>query len=293
MKKAIITGSNGYIGKKLTGFLLNQGIEVVGLDLFECESFKKCPNYSFMPFTAIENIDIDSVDVLYHLAWSGVSTDDKNDPNKQFMNIGLTYKVLEFAKKNNIKKVIIPGSMSEFSKYKEPVTGHEEDTPSDLYAATKVAIRKIAYQYVNKNDLDLNWLLITSVYSEERNDANLITSCIKSLKRHEAFKCTKLEQKWDYIHINDLIKALYLIGEKGEKSEIYPIGSGEVHELSYYIELIADKIGAKDLLKIGSLPYKGRYIDNSIPDVTKIKALGFHSTETFESYIDSEVGKNV
>lgn len=293
MKKAIITGSNGYIGKKLTNFLLDKGIEVIGFDLFECESFKNRPNYSFTPFASIENmIDVDSVDVLYHLAWSGVSSDEKNDPNKQFVNIGMTYKVLEFAKKNNVKKIIIPGSMSEFSKYSEPVTGHEEDAPSDLYAATKVAIRKIAYQYAEKNDLDLNWLLITSVYSEERNDGNLITSCIKALKRHETFECTKLEQKWDYIHISDLIKALYLVGEKGEKSVIYPIGSGEAHELSHYIKLIANKIGGSDLIKIGRLPYKEKYIDNSIPDVTKIKALGFNSAKTFESHIDAEVWKN-
>lgn len=78
-------------------------------------------------------------------------------------------------------------------------------------------IRKIAYQFCLKNNIDLNWLLITSVYSEERKDANLITTCIQSLKEGRTFECTKLEQQWDYLHIDDLIQAMYLVGRKRGK----------------------------------------------------------------------------
>lgn len=289
MKTVIITGCNGFIGKKLTKYLLDKNITVIGMDI--TESNNNCDRFIFQKFDF--NLDLVSilskhdVDVLYHLAWCGVSTIDKNNPDKQFVNINLTYKVLELANSLGVKKIVIPGSMSEFSRCTEPVTGEEPDSPSDLYAATKVAIRKIAYQYCEKNNLDLNWMLITSVYGMERNDANLITYVINNLKDNKEVKTTKLEQKWDYIHIDDLMLAFYLIGDKGETNTIYPVGSGEVMMLKEYVMIIARLIGKENLLGIGELQYKNKYIDNSIPDLHALSAIGYVSKGSFKDNITS------
>ncbi len=288
METVIITGCNGFIGKKLTKHLLDKGIFVYGLDIFSTQAFENYSNFKFIPFDLSKDftqIIERNVDVLYHLAWCGVSTVDKNDPDKQFKNIGITYKVLELAKAIHANKVVIPGSMSEFSRCTKPVTGYEQDTPADLYAATKVAIRKISYQYCEKNGLDLNWLLITSVFSIDRVDANLITYTINNLLDNKAVETTKLEQLWDYISIEDLVRAMFIIGENGSKGLIYPIGSGEVHQLSYYIDLIATYMNKKNLLRIGAVPYKNKYIDNSVPDITALEHIGYIVQDNFKDYI--------
>lgn len=293
MKKVIITGCFGFIGKKLVKYLLEKGIAVYGMDIRSADFFSDNQNFHFVKLDFDDNLagyfENEHIDVLYHLAWNGVSTLVKNDPDKQFSNIPLVYKILELGKQIGVSKIVIPGSMSEFSRSSSPVTGYENDSPADLYAATKVAIRKIAYQFCLKNNIDLNWLLITSVYSEERKDANLITTCIQSLKEGRTFECTKLEQQWDYLHIDDLIQAMYLVGSKGERCLIYPVGSGEVHPLSYYVEMIGKKLHKEELLRVGSLPYKNNYIDNSIPDITRLKQLGFVNTRTFAAYIDEMI----
>lgn len=282
--KVIVTGCYGFIGKQLTYYLLCNGDTVIGLDIKENHCFDSYGNFSFM---AIDNILFNdlhklNVDVMYHLAWSGVSTIDKNDYKKQFANITLTYEILELAKSIGVKKVVIPGSTSEFSKCMSPITGHEKDSPSDLYAATKVAVRKIAFQFCEKNNIDLNWLLITSIYSEKRLDSNLITTAINSFLQHKEFCCTKLEQKWDYLYVDDLIDALYLIGKRGKKNTIYPIGSGRTENLSYYIKYIAKIMNSSSLLKIGCIPYKNSFIDNSIVDIEELKLLGFNCKKSFE-----------
>lgn len=278
MKTVLITGCNGFIGKKLTLFLLRQGIKVIGLDIIEtddihdgCFTFYKYDLNNYL-YSQLKQYNVDT---FYHLAWCGVSSVDKNNPDKQFVNIGLTYHTLELAKEIGVKKVVIPGSMSEFSKYSTPVTGYEPDAPADLYAATKVAVRKIAYQFCEKNNLDLNWLLITSVYGMDRKDSNLITYTIENLKKNIIVETTMLEQKWDYIHIDDLIQAMYLIGKKGGQNLIYPIGSGEVHPLAYYVKSIGEFLDKENLIKIGIVPYKNHFIDNSIPNISALKKLGF------------------
>lgn len=290
MKTVLITGCNGFIGRKLTDYLLKKGIRVIGLDISEqCINNSELFTFMTLVFSSslIESLKRFEIDVLYHLAWSGVSSTDKNNPDKQFLNIGLTYKVLELANALRVKKIIIPGSMSEFSKCSTPVSGYEEDSPSDLYAATKVAIRKIAYQYCEKNNLDLNWLLLTSVYGTDRKDSNLITTCIDSLKAGVPFECTKLEQIWDYIHIQDVLYAFFLIGEQGEKNAIYPVGSGESHPLNYYVNYIAKKMNKELLLKVGYIDYKTSFIDNSVPNIERLSKLGFVHKMSFESFLDS------
>ena len=288
MRTVLVTGCFGYIGKKLVSLLLNNKIKVIGSDI-KYENLFCSDNFIFAKFDSndeyIEELKKYNIDTVYHLAWVGVSSIDKNDYTKQFLNITITYFVLELSRKLKIKKIIIPGSISEFSKCNCPVTGNENDSPSDLYAATKVAIRKISYQFCEKNNIDLNWLLITSVYGNGRNDANLLTYTINNFIDNKKVLTTSLKQKWDYIYIDDLINAMFLIGEKGKQFLIYPIGSGIVHELSYYINFIADFMQKQSLLHIGAVPYKNNFIDNSIVDITELKKLGYSISNSFEENI--------
>ena len=288
--KYLVTGCYGFIGRKLTEYLLNNNDTVIGLDIFEPSNKISSNNFIFKSFNFDDDQIYSNIDVMYHMSWVGVSTTDKNDYKKQFLNISLTYEALEFAKRNKIKKIVIPGSMSEFSGYNTNVCGRESDMPSDLYAATKVAVRKIAFQYSRKNDIDVNWLLITSIYGPGRKDNNLITSTIKKIINDEKIGTTKLEQKWDYLYIDDLIEAMYLIGKKGKKNKIYPVGSGKVMRLREYVEIIFKIMSYTDYSGIGSIPYKNDFIDNSMPNISELESdTGFKAKVTFDMGIKNVI----
>ena len=283
----LVTGCFGFIGKRMCDFLIANNHKVFGMDIKNTGSIQS-KNFVFIGFDfsiAREQLKQNRIDVVFHFAWCGVSTSDKNDPSKQFKNISLTYEILELVKEIGAKRIVIPGSVSEFSKCNKAVTGLEKDSPSDLYAATKVSIRKIVSQFCKTNGLDYNWALITSVYGGERNDNNLLTYTINNLLNNKEVLTTKLEQLWDYLYIDDLIPGLYLIGTKGKKNTIYPIGSGRIEQLNYYVNYIANYLEKKELLRIGALEYKNKYIDNSIVDITRIRKLGFKCQKPFETNI--------
>lgn len=293
--KYIITGCYGFIGRHLAKFLLENGDKVLGIDIYESDCFASEKNFSFKKMDFNNQLfsceDINKYDVLFHLAWSGVSTSDKNDYKKQFKNFEITYKILEITKELNIKKLIIPGSVSEYSKSKKPITGCEKYSPSDLYAATKIGIHSICEFFCEKNNISLNWLLITSIYAEDRRDNNLINSAIQSFKNKKIFECTKLEQEWDYIYIDDLVRALFLISKKGEKNKVYPIGSGRTEKLRYYIETISNIMNSQEYLMIGAVEYKNKHIDNSVVDISSLLELGFYCSHSFEYNIRKVISK--
>lgn len=298
MKKVIVIGANGFLGSNLAIKLASKHIKVIafvakGMDY---SYLKDNPNISCIEFelASISKLDnlsiIANTDTIYHMAWSGVSTTYKNEAEIQAINILYGLSVIEFAHRNNIKRVIIPGSASEYACGNEPINGYNKPAPSDLYSASKVATRYLCQTYAKQHDIEFIWTAITSIYGPGRNDNNLITYAIKALLNGEKPSFTGLEQEWDYLYIDDLIDALIAVGEKGVNGKIYPIGSGEHKKMIEYVTSIKDNIDPTLSLGIGEIPYKNSTIDNQILDISELKKdTGFSPKYNFNEGIKKTI----
>lgn len=294
MKKAIVIGANGFLGRNLTKRLALSKIEVLAMvdSRFDYSFLKnkpriKCLEFEFSQLFSLNNHPtLEGAEIIYCMAWSGVSTTLKNEVEVQTVNILYSLSVMQFAKNNNINKVIMPGSASEYSLGEDAIDGKNNPAPSDMYAASKVATRILCQTYAKQHKIDFIWMIITSVYGPGRNDSNLITYTVKSLLSGECPEFTKLEQLWDYIYIDDLISAFIAVGEKGIGGKSYPVGSGIYCKLSMYITIIHDLINSALPLNIGCLPYKNEKIDNQIMDISELtKDTGFKPCFSFEEGI--------
>ncbi len=278
MKKVIITGANGFIGSHLVSKLSDIGVEVIALvdPRYDYSHLSSRNGVTTIEFT-LQSIDLlknnnllYNSDVIFHLAWSGVNATFRNDESEQLQNIHYGLNVIKLAKHLNVSKVLIPGSAAEVSCGDGVITGNEQPAPSDIYSATKVATRYLCQVYALQNNVVLIWPLITSIYGPGRDDNNLISYAIKSLLVEEKPSFTKLEQKWDYLYIDDLIEALIALGALGTGG-VYPLGSGESRQLKDYVNVIRDIINPSLELGIGDLPYKNpNKIDNQIMDISRL-----------------------
>lgn len=295
MNKVVVVGANGFIGSHLSLHLAAQGYQVIALvqkgfpyDFLQNKDNITCLDFSFDDLNLLNgNPNLKGATMLYHLAWAGVSTTFKNEAITQAQNILYGIKVLEFADTNGIRRVIVPGSASEYACGKGIIDGHNIPAPSDLYSAAKVATRYVCQTYARQHNIQFLWATITSIYGPGRNDNNLITYAIKTLLQGEKPSFTGLEQQWDYLYIDDLMSALQAIGEKGIDGKIYPVGSGEHKQMAEYVKILRDKIDPSLPLGIGNLPYKNKTIDNQVLDITALKAdTGFAPRYTFEQGIE-------
>ena len=91
---------------------------------------------------------------------------------------------------------------------------------------------------------------------------------------------------WDYIYIDDVIHALYLVGLKGIGIKTYVAGYGQARSLHVYIQMIRDAIDPNAKLGIGALPYKTSRVDNAIVDISELQRdTGYAPQVDFETGI--------
>ena len=112
MKKVVVTGGTGFIGSWLVRELLQHQIEVIVLVRnVNTGKFSEVKNKNKLRLVQYDTEDMDAlehesgmIDAFYHLAWDGVSTEEKNDAGLQLENIHLSIKMLEFARQEALRR---------------------------------------------------------------------------------------------------------------------------------------------------------------------------------------------
>ncbi|HEX3029607.1 MAG TPA: NAD(P)-dependent oxidoreductase [Clostridia bacterium] len=293
MKSVFITGAGGFIGRKLAEYLLDCGLDVTVLALpSEVKSFENNERIEVIegdlgnPCEILAKLKNRSFDTMYHLAWVGVSTTFKNDISVQSKNINFAFNAMELARNFGCGRVICTGSVSEYAYAGSAVNGLQPPSPGDMYAATKAAVHTYCELLARQYEIGFNWILIPSIYGPGREDNNLITYTINTLLDGKKPSFTKLEQIWDYVYIDDVIKTLYLVGENGIGIKTYVTGYGQSRQLNSYVKIIRDAINPSAELGIGDLPYKTSRVDNAVVDISELqKDTGYMPEVDFETGI--------
>ncbi|MFH1311547.1 MAG: NAD(P)-dependent oxidoreductase [Nanoarchaeota archaeon] len=141
MKKVLITGAKGNIGKAL----------VNGLKGYEL-TFANLPKTDVRDYKSLEKI-ANKQDVLIHLAWNAETENFQtktSDPN----NILMAKNAYEVALKTGIKRVIIASSIhtDDFENYygKSSLSPNRKPNPRTPYGKSKVKIEEMGKKYAKK-----------------------------------------------------------------------------------------------------------------------------------------------
>ena len=210
-------------------------------------------------------------DVVLHLVWAGVAADARDDLSIQRINEDLSLAVVRFASEIRASRFVLPGSTMEYSLGEKVISGIDDvPTPQNAYGAVKVATRFLCEALARKLGLDFNYVILSSVYGPDRRDGNVIYYVIRALLKGESPKLTKMEQFWDFIHIDDLVRAIAAVCEKGVSGRTYPIGYGGRVRLAEYIREIHRLIDPSIELGIGARPYDYGRKPHSCVDTTAL-----------------------
>lgn len=299
MKKALVTGADGFIGRHLVKALLQKNIEVFAIIYPGQDIYKKIDETNLhikyidlnLILNYIEEFPND-IDILYHFAWGGVQPELRNDIDIQMMNVNMTLGCMKFAAAINIGKIVFPGSTNEYLYYGKPINSDAVPSPSNAYGAAKIAARYLCNEFARRNGITFVYAIIASIYGADRRDSNVIFYTIDKLLKKEKPSYTRLEQLWDYVYIDDVIDALIMVGERGRSGTAYGIGHGDNWKLSNYIRIIHEIIDPSVPLGIGEIPYESNVLPTSCIDLTDIRRdTGWRPKIDFEDGIGRVIHK--
>lgn len=265
MKKAIVTGANGFVGSNVCKELCKQGVQVYAVVKDTDENIDNIENLELkIVYCDLDNIeklfDLISdrdVDVFYHFAWVGSAGPLRCDENVQLQNALWTARALRTADKMGCKKFVNAGSIAEKEVYSAVYT--QESTPSlpYIYGAGKLIAHTICKPIANSLNIDLCWAVITNTYGVGELSPRLVNSSIRKIIAGEPLQFTSGTQNYDFIYIDDAAKAFVAIGEYGKANKEYTIGSGNARPLKEFLLEMHQAIAPQSEIIFGDVPFTG------------------------------------
>ncbi len=294
MKTAIVTGCSGFIGSWLVEDLLKNGYSVIGI-VRSVErilpTIRTNSRFSYIK-KSIEDLSVSdfdmagSYDTFFHLGWGGVSPEKKNEIDLQIHNIPMSIHAIEIAKEIGCKKFIASGTVAEYVFCDDVMDVYSKQSPNDMYGAAKVSTHYFLDVRARQLNIPFIWMVIPSTFGEGRDDDNIVTYTIRTLLCGERPKYGNLSQMWDFLYVEEVVRAIRLIGENGKEGKVYGIGSGQYLPLRIYIEKIRDIINPNLELGIGEYPAMTKQTFSSCVNIYDlVRDTGFTPHITFEEGI--------
>ena len=276
----LVTGASGFFGSWLVRQLLGRGHAVTVLMRSQQRSHR-VTNWSdrvhivygsFEDTTSLrENLMRESADVFFHLAWSGVTADFRNQTNQISTNLVGSLQFWELAKDCGCKHWIGLGSQAEYGLYKEVLREDLPARPVSAYGVAKFACGMLTGKMSEMVGMKHTTVRLLSTYGPGDDPRNMIPSVILTLLAGKRPAMTKGEQVWDYVYVEDAARALCQIAETGATG-IFNLASGETVEIRDVAERIRNLIDPRLELGLGDLPYRQDPIMYLKGDISRLKS---------------------
>lgn len=287
----LIVGATGYIGRYLCPFLKSKGYDILALGRSENgRKFLEERNVPFQYFDltdedAFNKLEVSNVEAIVDLS---ACLAELETPVEQFFKVNTlgVYRILEYARQNNIKKVVVTSSHKVYNDIPKTFIS-ENDGMSFRGDHTPYIISKVAaenfIEYYNK-DFDMNAvaLRLTGVhgYGEILGQLYADSSYKKStfeiffekaLKGEDIEVWGNQEIKRDHVYIKDVLSAIEAAVVSEKAKGVYNVASGIGY--SQYDEAVAlvEVFGGEKKSNIVLKPEKPGLTRGYVYDISKAK----------------------
>ena len=252
MKRVLLTGACGFVGRHVVQVLLAAGYEVWAIGRTD----PRCDGVVFQPADLLDagarRSAVTRVDASYllHLAWIA-------DPGVYWhspMNLDWAAASLDLVKtfhEAGGARAVMVGSCAEYAWGEDRFTeGATPCRPATLYGTAKDSTRRLVLRYASEWDLSSAWARLFFMYGPGEKPGRLVSDAIAALRANTPFPTSAGLQKRDFLHVGDVAAALVALLGSGVTGSVN-VGSGQAVAVREILDMLAAGIGNKDCLRFG------------------------------------------
>jgi len=307
----LITGAAGFIGSHLTVYYLEQGHQVIGIDnyddFYDREIKEKnlsgvwsSENFTFIEGDIAEPKTYDNIktnpDLVIHLAAkAGVLPSLKNPASYIRTNITGTYELLEYMRKNDLRKLLFASSSSVYGNNKEIPFGetHNVDRAISPYAFTKKSCEVLIHTHHHLYNLDTICMRFFTVYGPRQRPDLAIRKFVNLIQSNQPIEMYgNGDTARDYTYVADTVQGVTKLGAhlmQNEKVyEIVNLGNKTPVTLKELIDTVYKVLNKEQNVIVK--PMQAGDVDITFADITKAnKLVGYQPTTTIQEGISKFV----
>ena len=296
MNKVIVSGADGFLGRKLVKKLVEKNINVVAISPYFGESFIKSSLITKIESKISDSdgllnlIPKDDYDVFFHFAWAGVNGSHKVDPSIQLENIKTTISCANASKVLGCRKLLCSGTIAE--KAVESLPFLSNTNGGMIYGVAKHCAHLMIETYCKRINQPFVWMQFSNIYGPDNKTGNLISYTLGEIQQGHEATFGPAKQPYDFIYVDDLIEAVYRLGFSETHKNQYVISSGGTRILYEFLNEIGEIYGRPDLIKIGVRPDDGIIYTESMFDNTSLREdIGNYVSTSFSDGIRLTISK--
>ena len=241
MKKILVTGASGLIGKQTIAPLLREGFDIYCLD---------SKKYNLFDYDNIEKYILEiKPQYLLHFAWITSGDYLCNPLNEKYYEASVH--LLRTFSRCGGKRVVYAGTCFEYEFSDKILSEEDELLPKTFYAQKKIELYKNMKKICESEKLSYAWGRIFYVYGANEREGRLTRLIIDGLSNDEYVDVKYGQLIRDYMYNKDIAEAFVALLLSDVEGAVN-ICTGKGITLADYARTIAKCMGKENLLRIYS-----------------------------------------
>lgn len=204
MKKILVTGAGGYIGRHVVKMLLDKGSNVIATDIFIDGIDERAKIIQLDIFSGKENLydEIGRPDACIHMAWKD-GFKHNADSHIEFLSSHYTF--IKNMINNGLSNITVMGTMHEIGYHEGKIDENTLCNPTSMYGIAKDSLRRAVMTMIKDKKVQLQWLRAFYIYGDDKKNNSIFAKIILATEEgKKTFPFTTGKNKYDFISVLEL-----------------------------------------------------------------------------------------
>jgi len=253
VKKILVTGAGGYIGRHVVKWLLDHDQHVIAAD-FNKKGIDARAEFTDEPIFGQADVydRLGRPDVLIHMAWRDGFI---HNSNAHMADLSNHVEFLRHMMDAGLPVVTVMGSMHEVGYWEGAIDENTPCNPMSQYGIAKNALRQWLMLYAKNKDTVAHWLRAYYIYGDDAHGSSIFAKLVQAeADGKKTFPFTTGKNKFDFIHVDELAKQIGCASLQTQISGITNVCTGKPVSLGEQVEKYIKDHGFQIKLEYGAFP---------------------------------------